>query len=89
MPYIYKAVQGEDELNKLIRRMKGENAKVRFCETIGHCDEITVEMIYLSSPKYEGYRQWFLLYMQSDKGTFGNVSDMRKDMVAKVEGGKL
>lgn len=89
MNYTYKIIQGEKALTDLIHRMKGPTAKVTWIETIGHLDEITVELIYLSSPKYDGYRAWYLLYMKHQKGTFTQLDDLRKEAFAKVRNGEL
>lgn len=89
MAYTYKIVQGRKALDDLICRMKGKGEKVTWCETIGHCGEITVELIYLRSPKYEGFRDWYLMYMQHPNGQYLNVSDIRTHAYDKVRKGEV
>ena len=85
MRYKMKVVKGEDALKELIRKMRGADARVRWTETIGHCENITVEMYYLRGEDDDRYCQYFLLYMPHDGGEWLDVSAMRAEMMRTIK----
>lgn len=64
-----KIVKGEKAMTDLLQRMR-PGRDIRFCETIGHCDDITIYMnYYIDHNEIDGnYQQFFVLTMEHPKG---------------------
>lgn len=86
MKCIYKLVQGEDELKNVVCRMKGKDAQMRFCESKGECDGLFARRFYARPKDNEGYKQFFLLYMERENGITGDVNEMELASIILIEG---
>ena len=82
----YGIIKGEAALNKYCEKRWG--SKPRFCETIGHVANVTVELYYWHAPDDDGYCAYYLLYMEHERGTFTSVSALRDEAREAVETGK-
>lgn len=76
--YIVKWIEGEKNLEEFcLKRFK---EKPRFCETIGHCGDATIHMIYKYRQDKSRYTQMFFLFMRHENGTIsdGHLSDKER-----------
>ena len=73
--YIYKWIEGWDEMQDYcVKRFK---SRARFCETVGHCGEATIWMIY-KRKQDGGYAEMYLLFMPHEKGTIYDIGELSK-----------
>ena len=93
--YIDKIIEGEDAFKKYMAKFRpGES--VEWCETIGHCLEVTVELFYERSDKDAAedkpFRCYYWLYMptydHNERG-FHHVSDRRAELHQMIREGKI
>ena len=74
MAYIYKWIEGENELYQFCKERFNETPQ--FCKHHGFCAQ--VKIIKCEKEKPNGYYSlFFLLYMQSDKGNIYDIEDIR------------
>lgn len=72
MAFIYKWIDGEENLEKFCKERFGESPVFR--EHHGHCGQARIIKTEQENP--DGYYGlFFLLYMQSDNGTVTNMDD--------------
>lgn len=74
MLYRYIYLKGEKQLRLWCK--KTNNDFPRFCESFAHIGSITIERIYEMPNNDEGYREYFMIYQQHEKGTM-HPSDIR------------
>ena len=73
--YIYKWIEGWDEMQDYcVKRFK---SRARFCETVGHCGEATIWMIY-KRKECGGYAEMYLLFMRHEKGAIHDIGELSK-----------
>lgn len=83
-----KWIEGESNLNEFcLRRFK---EKPKFIETIGHCGEVTVYMIYKYRQDKHRYTQMFFLFLRHSNGTVseGELSDKSKMTYEEIRADK-
>lgn len=87
--YTDKLIQGEKALKDFLAKFR-PNCDIRWCETIGHCLDVTIEMFYEKSPEDEYYKQYFWLYMDTnnEKNAFYNITDRRHQIHEDIRAGK-
>lgn len=71
--YIYKWIEGWDEMQDFCVRRFGHRA--RFCETIGTCEIAKIWLIY--KRKEDGrFAEMYLLFMPHEKGTVYDINKL-------------
>ena len=92
MRYIDKVIKGEKNFKDFMSKFR-PNCRVEWCETIGHCMDVQIEMFYEKGPEDEYYRQFFWLTMPSpndERGfTDGQYSDRRREIYEGIRLGKI
>lgn len=73
--YIYKWIEGWDEMQDFCVKRFGNRAS--FCETVGHCNEATIWMIY-KRKNTGGFAELYLLFMKHEKGTIHDIGELSK-----------
>lgn len=91
--YTDKLIEGEAAFKAFMAKFR-PGGRVTWSETIGHCDEITVELFYERSNDEakadKPFRQFYWLYMPtySEHG-FRHVSDRRGELHEKIRRGEI
>ena len=92
MRYIDKVIQGESRLKEFMTKFR-PGCSISWCETIGHCADVKIEMFYEKRPSDEYYKQFYWLTMPSpndEKGfTAGQYSDRRREIYEGIRAGKI
>ena len=73
--YIYKWIEGWNEMQDFCVKRFGNRAS--FCETVGHCNEATICMIY-KRKNTGGFAELYLLFMKHEKGTIHDIGELSK-----------
>lgn len=86
--YAYTYVKGRKQLDLLLQRMGKD--KPRFVSVFAHVDDITIELIYEMPNDKEGYRDYYILYMQhATRGTHSSESDIRHEVHQNIRNGEI
>ena len=92
MRYIDKVIQGEKNFKEFMQKFR-PGCSISWCETIGHCADVQIEMFYEKRPGDEYYKQFFWLTMASpneNKGfTDGQYSTRRSEIHEGIRNGKI
>ena len=92
MRYIDKIIQGEKNFKEFMQKFR-PGCSISWCETIGHCADVQIEMFYEKRPGDEYYKQFFWLTVASpneDKGfTDGQYSTRRSEIHEGIRNGKI
>ena len=83
---VYGIIKGLDNLEKYCLRRWGE--KPRWCETIAHCKEATIELHYWKSPTDDGFKDYYLLYMEHPDGKLSSTRQICDEAREAVETGR-
>lgn len=93
--YTDKLIEGEESFKAFMAKFR-PNEKVEWCETIGHCVEVTVELFYERSDQEmvedKPFRCFYWLYMPTydgNKSGFHNISDRRHELHEKIRRGEI
>lgn len=91
MRYIDKVIKGEKNFKEFMSKFR-PNCEVRWMETIGHCNDVTIEMFYEKGPEDDYYGQFYWLTMPSydEKGfTDGQFSERRHQVHEGIRTGRI
>ena len=81
---LYQAlwIEGEKALEDFCTKRFKESP--RFIETIGHCNNATIWMVYKQTPN--GYQDFYLIFMPHDSGnyTFSQIQDKRAETYEQI-----
>ena len=91
--YTDKLIEGEDAFRGFMAKFR-PGQSVEWCETIGHCFDVTVELFYERSDQEQRedkpFRCFYWLYMPSRDGKgFYHVSDRRQELHKMIREGKV
>lgn len=93
MRYIDKVICGESEFMQFMSKFR-PGSKVAWRETIGHCDDVTIEMFYARSEEDaiadKMFRCYYWLYIPTDKEIgFCCISERRHKIYEDIRLGKI
>lgn len=84
--YQYKWIEGEKNLEDFCLKCLGE--RPRFLETIGHCGQAVIWLVYKYRPDRDCYTDMYLLFIDHPKGqyTFEQIwNTIRKMTYEQIE----
>ena len=84
--YIYKWIEGEDNLDAFCLKRFGE--RPRFVETIGRVSSAKVYLIYKWREDKQDYTSMFLLFMEHTKGTTGDITNIQHQTYGQIRANK-
>ena len=89
MDLVYAVIKGETNLERYCE--KRWKQKPRFVESFAHnIDGVLIERIYAKSPDDDGYSQYSILIMKSNKDTgFCDPGDIRRKVYEDIRTGRI